>query len=279
MHDKVVLVTGATGGIGRVASEAFSREGADLFIVARDRTRGEATAAAIRASTGGKVTLLVGDLGKIDEVRRIAAEFREQRDRLHVLVNNAGALNMRRTMTSDGLETTFAVNHVAYYLLTRELVPVLMASWPSRVVVVSSDAHRGAKLDFDDLQHQRGWFNGIRAYNDSKLANLLFTIAMARRLEGTGVTVNAVHPGPVATGFALNNPFVGLVWRLLKPFLRTPEQGARGLIFLATSPTVADITGAYWMDEAQHPSSEAARDLDLAEELWAATGRLTGTSL
>lgn len=279
LSGKVALVTGATSGLGRVASEALSREGADLFIVARDRGRGEATAAQIRAATGGQVTLLVGDLGVMDDVRRVAAEFRDQRDRLHVLLNNAGAIHMRRSVTPDGLETTFAVNHVATYLLTRELVPVLMASYPARVVVVASDAHKRAKLDLTDLQHARGRYSGFRAYCDSKLANILFTRAMARRLDGTGVTVNAVHPGGVATGFARNNRLTGLAWRLLTPFLRTPEQGARGAVFLCTSPKVEDVTGKYWMDEAEHPASAAAMDLDLAEELWAVTGQLAGMSL
>lgn len=279
LDGKVALVTGATSGLGRVAAEALSREGADLFIVARDRTRGEAAAAQIRAATGGQVTLLVGDLGVIDDVRRVAAEFRAQRDRLHVLLNNAGATHMRRSVTVDGLETTFAVNHVGYVLLTRELVPVLMSSYPARVVNVASDAHKSAKLDLDDLQYERRRYSGFRAYADSKLGNLLFTQAMARRLDGTGVTVNAVHPGGVATGFAGNNRVVGLVWRLFKPFLRTPEAGARGAIFLCTSPKVEDVTGTYWMDDREHPASAAAQDVDLAERLWSATSRVLGTSL
>lgn len=279
LDGRVALITGATSGIGRVAAERLSQEGADLFLVARSRERGERTAAEIRAATGGAVTLLIGDLGIMEEVRRVADEFLSQRDRLHLLVNNAGALNMRRTRTADGLETTFAVNHLAYYLLTRALVPVLMASWPSRVIVVSSDAHRGGKIDLDDLQHEKGLFNGWRAYADSKLANLLFTNAMARRLEGTGVTVNAVHPGPVATGFARNNRLTGLVWRMATPFLRTPEEGARGILHLALSPTVQDVTGKYFMDEAERQPAPAALDEDMAEQLWAATGRIAGMSL
>ncbi|MGZ6079091.1 MAG: SDR family NAD(P)-dependent oxidoreductase, partial [Myxococcaceae bacterium] len=212
---RVCLLTGATLGIGRAAAVALAPAGLELILVARDRTRLEALAAELRGRTpGAKVGVLAGDLSRMSEVRRIAAEFRATHDRLHLLLNNAGALFARREVTSEGRERTFALNHLAYFVLTEELLPLLKSCAPSRIVNVSSDAHLGMRIDFDDLDYARGRYRPFVAYGRTKLMNLLFTRELARRLAGTGVTVNTMHPGFVRTGFGRNN--AGMLGTLVK---------------------------------------------------------------
>ncbi len=277
---RVCLLTGATLGIGRAAAEALAPMGMELVLVARDRARLEALAAELRRRTpGAKVGVLAGDLSRTAEVRRIAREFRATHDRLHVLLNNAGAMFARREVTPEGLERTLALNHLAYFVLTEELLPLLKSSAPSRIVNVSSDAHLGTRIDFEDLMSARGRYRAFAVYGRTKLMNILFTRELARRLEGTGVTVNAMHPGFVRSGFGHNNP--GLLGTLVKwgqAFARTPEQGARTLVYLATSPAVEGVTGRYFFDERERRTSPEAQDMEAARRLWEVSVRLAGPS-
>ncbi len=272
---KVCLLTGATRGIGRAAADALARKGLTLALVGRDKARVEATVAAVRAASGNaQVEGLVADLSLRSEVRRLAADVKKRYPRLDVLVNNAGAIFTRREETAEGLEKTLALNHLAYFLLTRELLDLLKASAPSRVVNVASDAHRGMRLDFDDLQNRKR-YSGLRVYGQSKLMNILFTEELARRLAGTGVTVNALHPGVVATGFGSNTP--GLFQTLVKlaaPFLLSPQKGARTLVYLATSPEVEGVSGKYFTKSREVRPSPAARDGEAARKLWEASEQL-----
>jgi NAD(P)-dependent dehydrogenase (short-subunit alcohol dehydrogenase family) len=275
---RVCLLTGATQGIGRAAAVALAPMGMELVLVARDRGRLEALAAELRSGNpGAKVGVLSGDLSRMSEVRRLAAEFRATHDRLHVLLNNAGALFARREVTPEGVERTLALNHLAYFVLTEELLPLLKASAPARIVNVSSDAHRWRHVDFDDLMVTRARYRPFLAYGRTKLMNLLFTRELAERLAGTGVTVNAMHPGFVRSGFGQNN--AGLLARLVKlgqVFARTPEHGARTLVYLATSPRVEGVTGKYFHDERESRPSPAAGDMEAARRLWEVSERLAG---
>jgi retinol dehydrogenase-12 len=273
---RVCLLTGATLGIGRAAAEALAPMGMELVLVARDLTRLEALAAELRKrSPGARVGVLAGDLSRMSEVRRIAREFRATHPRLDVLLNNAGALFAGRELTPEGLERTLALNHLAYFALTEELLPVLRSSAPARIVNVSSDAHRGMRLDLDDLNYARGRYRPFVAYGRSKLMNILFTRELSRRLEGTGVTVNAMHPGFVRSGFGQNNHgFLGKLIKLGQAFARTPERGARTLVYLATSPEVEGVTGKYFHDERESRTSVAATDMEVARRLWDASVRL-----
>ena len=275
---RVCLLTGATLGIGRAAAEALAPMGMELVLVARDRSRLDALASELqRRAPGAKVSVLVGDLSRTSEVRRIAREFRATHDRLHVLLNNAGAMFTRREITPEGLERTLALNHLAYFVLTEELLPLLRASAPARIVNVSSDAHLRKRIDFEDLMSARGRYRPLAVYGRTKLMNILFTRELARRLEGTGVTVNAMHPGFVRSGFGQNN--AGLLATLVKwgqAFARTPERGARTLVYLATSPAVAGVTGKYFYDERERRTSPEAQDMEAARRLWEVSVRLAG---
>jgi retinol dehydrogenase-12 len=268
---KVCLLTGATRGIGRAAAEALARTGMTLFLVGRDAQRVEETVLAVRAAGPGPVEGLVADLSLRSEVRRLAAEVKKRCPRLDVLVNNAGAIFTRREETKEGTEKTLALNHLGYFLLTLELLDLLKASAPSRVVNVASEAHRGMRLDFQDLENRRR-YSGLRVYGQSKLMNILFTAELAKRLEGTGVTVNALHPGVVATGFGKNTPglFSALI-KLAAPFMTTPEQGAETVVYLATSPEVEGVTGKYFAKSRQSRPSPKAMDVESARKLWEAS--------
>ena len=277
MSGKVCLVTGATSGIGEVTAEELARKGATVVLVGRNPQKCEATVGRIRERTGNlAVEALVADLSSQAEVRRLADEFRRRYDRLDVLVNNAGALFMERREGVDGVEMTFALNHLAYFLLTNLLLDRLKASAPSRIVVVSSDAHRGVTMDFEDLQGRRK-FKGFRAYSRSKLANVLFVRELARRLEGTGVTANALHPGFVASGFfSGDGPAWWAMRRLAALFAVTPEQGAKTSVYLASSPEVEGVTGRYFVKEEPVEPSSAARDEEAARRLWRVSEEMTG---
>jgi NAD(P)-dependent dehydrogenase (short-subunit alcohol dehydrogenase family) len=277
MIGKLVLITGATSGIGEAAARELAARGAAIVVVARDRHRGEQTLARIRAATGNEQPeLLVGDLAVQGDARRVAGEFRERHDRLDVLINNAGGVFGSRRLTADGLELTFALDHLAYFLLTHELLDVLKASAPSRIVSTSSDASARGSIDFDDLQLERG-YRPFRAYANAKLANILFTFELARRLEGSGVTANCLHPGFVRTGFGagLGAP-LRLGTRAAQLFARRPEKGAETLVYLASSPAVAGMTGTYFFDKQPKTPPAAAVDLVLARRLWAVSEQLTG---
>jgi NAD(P)-dependent dehydrogenase (short-subunit alcohol dehydrogenase family) len=277
MHGKTCMITGASSGIGRATALELARSGATLVLVCRDRTRGEATVAEIAEQTANReVTLLLADLGVQREIRRLADEFLATDRPLHVLVNNAGIVNLQRTVTADGIETTFAVNHLGYFLLTNLLLERLCRSAPARIVNVASDAHKFGALDFDDLGNQRR-YRAMRVYGQSKLANILFTAELARRCAGSGVTANSLHPGAVATGLGTNNgAWARRLIALLRPFFRTPENGAATSVYLASSPAVEGVSGKYFANCREKRPSRAAQDAAAARRLWEVSARLTG---
>nr|MBA2510686.1 SDR family oxidoreductase [Rubrobacteraceae bacterium] len=265
-----------TSGIGKATAMALAAMGADVVVVGRDPERGEKAAAEIRAQTGGRVDLALADLASQAEVRALAGEFRRRYDRLDVLVNNAGLVQSKRTETPDGIETTFAINHLAPFLLTNLLLDVLEKSAPSRVVTVSSEAERWGNIDFDDLQSKKR-YRGFPVYGMTKLANIMFTYELAERLKGTGVTATCMHPGAVNTRFGTNNsgPFT-ILFRLFKPFMRAPEQGADTVIWLASSPEVEGASGRYYSDRKLVKPKKVASDPDARRRLWEESERLTG---
>jgi NAD(P)-dependent dehydrogenase (short-subunit alcohol dehydrogenase family) len=275
MHGKICVVTGATSGIGLVTAQALARQGATLIVVARNPERGAATVSRIQRETGNSaVELMVTDLSTQAQVRRLASEIQHRFARLDVLVNNAGALFSRRRLSADGLEMTFALNHLAYFLLTNLLLDPLKAADSARIVNVSSEAHRRARLDFSDLQGQHR-YTGWRAYARSKLANLLFTYELTRRLEGTGIVANALHPGFVATNFGRNNrSLMAAFFRILQLAAISPEEGAQTIIYLASSPEVKGITGKYFVKQKAVRSSQVSYNRDDAERLWQVSAEL-----
>jgi NAD(P)-dependent dehydrogenase (short-subunit alcohol dehydrogenase family) len=275
MEGKVVLITGGTSGIGKAAATALAEMGAEVVVTGRDEERGEAAVAEIRRGSGSeKVSLMLADLAVQAEVRKLAEDFRERHDRLDVLVNNAGLIQSRRTETRDGIELTLAVNHLAPFLLTNLLLDLLTKSTPSRVITVSSEARRGAEIDFDDLQSKRR-YSAFPVYGMTKLANILFTYELAERLQGTGVVANCLHPGGVNTNFGDNNRSPGiLLFRAFKPFMRTPEQGADTIIYLASSPEAGEMNGKYLTDREEVSPAEP-RDEVAQTRLWRASEELT----
>ena len=280
MHGSTVLVTGGTGGIGLATATGLAGLGARVGIVGRSITRGAAAADAVRRrAPSAQVDVFEADLSAQAEVRRLAAEVKEAYPRLDVLVNNVGGSWAHRHVTADGLEHTFALNHLAPFLLTHELRDLLVASAPARVVTVSSGAQAMGRIDLDDLQGERS-YSGQRAYNQSKLANVLFTYELARRLEGTGVTATVLHPGVVRTAFGREDTgrLLRLMFPRVTPFMKTPEQGAATSIYLASSPEVAGATGAYFANRRPKRSSKLSYDLDLARRLWDVSAELTGVT-
>jgi NAD(P)-dependent dehydrogenase (short-subunit alcohol dehydrogenase family) len=275
LRGRVCVVTGASSGIGRETALALARMGATLALVCRDRRRGEEVLDAVRAE-GARADLFLADLASQANNRSVAAELLARYPAIHVLVNNAGVVNLHRATTVDGIETVFAVNHLGYFLLTHLLLDRLRASAPSRIVNVASDAHRIGHLDFDDLGSERRW-GTMRVYGTSKLCNVLFTYELARRLDGTGVTVNCLHPGAVATRLGHNNGRLAtLLTKLLAPFFRTPVQGAATSIHLASSPELAGVTGQYFANCKPTRSSRASYDEATARRLWDVSCTLTG---
>jgi retinol dehydrogenase-12 len=275
LDGRVALVTGATSGIGMVTAREFARMGARTLIVARDPVKGEASAREIRDATGAPAEVLVADLSSREEVRRLAGEVRERTGRLDLLVNNAGAIFAERRVSADGIEMTFALNHLAYFLLTLELMPLLAAAPEARVVNVASMAHAHGSIDFEDLQGERR-YGMWKAYGQSKLANVLFTAELARRLAGSGVTTNSLHPGSVASGFGRDHPgFFGKLVALGAPFLSSPEKGARTTVHVATAPALRGVTGRYFSACRERVPSRAARDRDTALRLWQISETMT----
>ena len=275
MHGKVCVVTGASSGIGRVAARELARQGATVVLVCRNEERGAPVLEEIERRGGsGNATLLTADLSSQRQVREAAAAFLQRFERLDVLINNAGVAERGpRLVTEDGLEKTFAVNHLAPFLMTNLLLDTLKASTPARVVTVSSAAHKTCRLDLDDLQGERR-YSGFGAYSRSKLANVLFTRELSRRLEGTGVTANCLHPGVVATGIFRNVP--GWLRAILTSRLvLSPEKGADTLLYLATAPEVAEVTGRYFVRRKPARTSRASQDAAAARRLWEASEALT----
>ena len=281
MSGKTILITGATNGIGKVAAVELAKQGAEVVIVGRNPAKTGETVREIREQSSNlQVDGLIADLSSLADIRRLADEFRKKYPHLHVLINNAGAIYANRQLTVDGFELTFALNHLAYFLLTNLLLDLLKANAPARIVNVSSGAHLGAVLNFDDLQTQRQYgTGGMRAYGQSKLANLLFTYELSRRLAGTGVTVNALHPGTVATGFGENNSgAMRLALQVFHLFSLTPQQGADTIVYLASSPEVEGVTGKYWFERKPVSSSPASYDEAAQKRLWAVSAQMTGLS-
>jgi NAD(P)-dependent dehydrogenase (short-subunit alcohol dehydrogenase family) len=276
MNGKVCVVTGASSGIGKAASLALARLGADVILVCRDKARGEAALAAVGAVAPASIRQLeLADLSSLRDVRELAGRL-SRLDRLDVLINNAGLVLASRRVSADGFEYTFALNHLAPFLLTGLLREKLAASAPARVVTVSSAAHRAARLDLADLQ-LTGHFNGWRAYANSKLANILFTRELAIRLAGTGVTANCVHPGTVNTRFGRDgSSMLRFGLGIGRRFLLSAAQGADTVVYLASSPDVADATGGYYVKRRLRAPSGAARDPETARRLWAISAELTG---
>jgi NAD(P)-dependent dehydrogenase (short-subunit alcohol dehydrogenase family) len=276
MQNKICLITGATSGIGQAAALALAKMGATVAVVGHSEERAPVTVAKIKNEAGNQnVEYLLADLSVQSQVRQLAENFKARYKHLDVLVNDAGAIFLRRQLSADGIEMTFAVNHLAYFLLTNLLLDTLKASAPTRVVNVASNSHLGQHLDFENLQLEHG-YNPMRAYGRSKLCNLYFTYELARRLNGTGVTVNAMHPGFVHTNIAANN---GWLVRLFLPLIHrnslTPEQGARTVVYLASSPDVETVTGKYFVREREVASDPVSYDEEAAKRLWEVSEEMT----
>ena len=274
---KICLVTGGSGGIGEVTAREVARQGMQVVIVSSNAQRLAAAAERIRAQTGNQaVDFLVADLSSQAEVRSLAERFSEKYPRLDILVNNAGGFYMRRIESVDGIELTWALNHLNYFLLTNLLLDVLKASAPSRIINVSSNAHLGGVINFNDPEGKSFYF-GWTAYAQSKLVNVMFTFELARHLEGSQVTANVLHPGFVATGLGRNNGgLVGAAMGLLHRFALTAEQGAQTSIYLATSPDVEGINGQYFVKQQSSVAAKAAYDEASARRLWEISQQATG---
>lgn len=269
LQGKICLITGGTNGIGKSTALALARMGATVVIVGRNPAKTAQVVEEIRAASGNKnVDSLLADLSSQQAIRRLATEFKSQYPALHVLLNNAGTMLFQRRLSVDGIEMMFAVNHLAYFLLTNLLLDRLTASAPARIVNVASDVHTSGTIDFDNLQDAGR--SGLKVYGNTKLANILFTLELARRLEGTGVTANALHPGQVATGIAGGNgKVVAVAYGLMsRVFFLTPEKGAATSIYLASSPEVEGVTGKYFANCKVKQPAPQATDMAVALKLW-----------
>ncbi|HEX6552211.1 MAG TPA: SDR family oxidoreductase [Ktedonobacteraceae bacterium] len=277
MQGKICLVTGATSGIGKATALGLAQMGATVVMVGRDREKGEAVQREIKTKSGNEaVDLLLADLSSQESIRQLAEDFLQRYTKLHVLINNAGLLSLKRRETVDGLEVTFAVNLLAPFLLTNLLLDVIKASAPSRIINVSSASHEEGYINMDDLQFERH-YRFLRAYGQSKLALVLFTYELARRLQGTGVTANCLHPGFVATNFGQYGagPIIRTVTNLIfSSFGISPEEGAKTSIFLATSPEVEGVTGKYFVKSIPKRSAPITYDEALQRQLWEESARL-----
>ena len=279
MADKVVMVTGANSGIGKAASQALANLGAKVVMVSRNLEKGEAARSEIiKQSQNKSVDLLLADLSSLESVRQLAAEFQTKYSKLHVLINNAGLFNQRRRLTTDGYENTFATNYLAPFLLTNLLLNTLKASAPSRIINVSSIGHYGGHINFDDLNLEKE-YGGWKAYGQSKLALVLFTHELAKKLHGTGVTVNSLHPGTVATHI-WSRPLgpVGFIMALPKLFMKSPEEGAKTIVYLASSSEANNLNGEYLEKLTVKKSSDESYNEEIAQRLWDVSAKLTGLS-
>jgi NAD(P)-dependent dehydrogenase (short-subunit alcohol dehydrogenase family) len=279
MENRVCLITGANSGLGKATAAGLAGMGSPIVMVCRDRVRGEAARAEIKSLTGNPhIDLILADLSSQSEVRRLAEDIRARCPQLHVLVNNAGVALRRRSLTADGIETVFAVNYLAPFLLTNLLLDVLKAGAPARVVNVAGDFHRRATIRFDDLMFERD-YSGIRANNQAKLALILFTYELARRVQRWGVTVNCLHPGAVGTNGPLKDPdlppFSRVLYKMVRPFFQSPEKGAQTAVYLASSPEVEGVTGRYFIKKKPARSSPETYDAAIARRLWDVSAELT----
>src|SRR6267143_25668 len=279
MTGKTCLITGGNSGIGKATALGLARMGANVVVVSRSKEKGEAALAEISAESGNRnVELMLADISSQDSIRRLASDFKAGHEKLHLLVNNAEVYLTRRTTTSDGFESTFAINHLGPFLLTNLLLDLLKASAPSRIVNITSDAHNGAKVNFEDLQGEKK-FSGWKAYGQSKLAMILFTHELATRLDDTGVTVNSAHPGVVRTNFANNNGLVTFGFRLMRPFFISPATAAKRILYVATSPDLDGVNGKYFTKKHEAKSSQESYEDDSAKRLWQISEQLTNLSV
>jgi NAD(P)-dependent dehydrogenase (short-subunit alcohol dehydrogenase family) len=280
MKNKTVLITGATNGIGKAAALEIAKMGATVVLVGRDKTKTQQVLNELQQASGNNnLESMIADLSSQKDIRKLASDFKAKHSGLDVLINNAGGFYNKRQTTLDGLEYTLALNHLSYFLLTHLLLDLLKAIAPSRIISsriinVSSDAHQNAKLDFSDLQSEKS-YSGFGVYGMSKLANVLFTYQLAKQLENTDVTVNALHPGFVNTGFANNSGgFVGILLKVAKRFALKPDQGADTLVYLATSPEVEGLTGKYFVKRKETRSSPLSYDQTVQKKLWDESAKL-----
>lgn len=279
LSGKVCLVTGATSGIGEVTARELARMGCRVVITARNEQKADNAVKKLRAETGSyEIDSLVADLSSQSQVRKLADEFKRENDRLDILINNAGAIYLRRSLSPDGIEMTLAVNHLAPFLLANLLLDLLIKTAPSRIINVASNSHEGQEINFSDLESRNG-YSFMRVYGRSKLANVLFTYELSRRLAGKGVTVNALHPGLVGTNMGANN---GWLVKLFLPLFRlvslSPEEGAATSIYLASSPDVEGISGKYFYQKQAVASSPYSYDEEKARKLWEVSANMTGLS-
>lgn len=276
LKGKTCLVTGANSGIGKATAIGLAKKGANIVMVCRNQTRGEAALEEIRVSSGNEnISLMLADLASFSSLRSFAEDFSARYDSLDVLVNNAGLYVPTRQASEDGHELTFAVNHLGTFLITMLLMPQLQAAESSRVVVVASTAHQAGRNTVGSVE--RGFYQGFFAYADAKLANIMFTYELARRCEGTNVTANCLHPGVVRTGFGQDDPGVfNIMVKLTKAFFSSPERGARASLYLASSPAAEGVTGKYFVGEKACRSSRASRSQEACTNLWRLSSELTG---
>lgn len=276
MTGKVCLITGANSGIGKATALGLAKLDATVVMVSRDKDKGEAALYEIRTLSGNKNTdEMVADLSSQDSVRELAHDFMARYKNLHVLINNAGVFLPRQIATVDGLEATFATNHLGHFLLTNLLLDELKASAPARIINITSSAHYGAEIDFEDLQGEKK-YSGYRAYSQSKLANVMFTYQLAKQLEGTRVTANVLHPGVVRTGFGKDQVgLMSIIYWIGGPFMMSPEKSARAVIYLATAPELEGVSGKFFSKGKERKSSEQSYDMASAERLWKVSAELT----
>lgn len=275
MQGKVCLVTGSSSGIGKVTARELARQGATVVMVCRDRARGEAARQEIQQTTGSDtIALLVADLASLAEVRRVAGELKQQCTHLHVLIHNAGGANNTRRVTPEGYEATFVVNYLTPFLLTELLLDVLKTSAPARIINVSSAAHMSGKINFADLQNEKN-YNTWRAYGQAKLALILFTYELARQLQGSGITVNALHPGVIASNFDQGlGSFSRRGWKLITPFMSSVDRGAQTTLYLATAPELEGVSGKYFANRQERRSSRNSYDEATGRRLWQVSQKL-----
>src|SRR3989449_1342233 len=277
MAGRICMVTGANSGIGKATAAGLAEMGATVILVCRNKEKGEAALSEIKEKSGNNsLDLMLADMSSLQSVRQLASEFRRKYDRLHVIVNNAGLFMIRRKTTGDGLETTFEVDYLSHFLLTGLLIDLLKAGAPSRLVEVSSIAHYNGHIDFDDLQGEKG-YGGWKAYSQAKLAQVLFTYELARRLKGTGLTANCLHPGTVATNI-WSRPLgpAGFIMKLPRLFMTGPEGGAKTPVYLASSSDVEGVSGKYFTNKKEKESSKESNDEQVARRLWLVSEDLTG---
>ncbi len=278
MNNKNYLVTGATSGMGRVTAEAIAQTGANLVMVSRNQDKLEQAKKEISGSTGNeKIDIICADLSETEGIKQAASAFKSKYNRLDVLINNAGGIFPDRKLTKDGFEYTFALNHIGYFLLTGLLLDLIPKDQPSRIISISSMAHKYGHINFDDLFFEKTKYSSMRAYSQSKLANILFTIVLADKLKDTKITANCVHPGGVHTRFGSDfKGFMGFLVKTSMSLMRTPEKGASTCIYLALSDGLEGITGKYFADKKIAKTSDEARDMEIANSLWQVSEELTG---